>query len=181
MRKASNIDGNGDIYKLFVLLRQTTDAIFKGREKELKKYGITPEQAAALIGIRAIGSEATPAEVSRWLFREPNSVSVLLSRMERQGLIQKSHDTHRRNLIRINLTEKGAAAYKHAIKLNSVRNIICALSKKKREQLGSLLEILRSQALENLQVDTNSYSRLFKQVMEFDSLNNEDSRPEQAE
>ncbi len=162
-------DDNGSIYKLFVLLRQTTDAIFRGREKELKEYGITPEQAAALIGIQALGDEATAAEISRWLYREANSITILLRRMEKLGLIKKSRDLNRKNVIRISLTPRGLEAYRYATKLDSVRNIILALPKKKRQQLWSSLEILRNQALANLMVDKGSYSRLFNQVMEFDS------------
>lgn len=162
-------DDNASIYKLFVLLRQTTDALFKGREEELKKYGITPQQAAALIGIRALGNNTTPAEISRWVFREANSTSILLSRMEEQGLISKGHDEKRKNIIRISLTPKGQEAYRHAIKLDSVRDIFGALSKKKRQQLWSLLEELRFNALEHLRLNTRTYSHLFNQVIEFDA------------
>jgi DNA-binding MarR family transcriptional regulator len=161
-------DDNVSIYKLFVLLRQTTDAMFKGREKELKEYGITPQQAAALIGIRALGNDTTPAEISRWVFREANSVTILLRRMENQGLINKRRDSKRKNITRISLTAKGQEAYRHATKLESVHDIIFALSKAKRQQLWSLLEILRNSALEHLRVDTRTYSQLFNQVIKFE-------------
>jgi len=61
-----------DSYRLFHLLRQTADVVHKTREVELKKYKLTPEQAGALVGIHSLGKKATPAELSRWLFRERN-------------------------------------------------------------------------------------------------------------
>lgn len=82
-------------YELWVLLHQPRDAVFKAREKELSPYGISTMQAAVLFIILAIGNEATPTEISRWLLREPHSVSNLLSRMEKEGLVTKDGKDNR--------------------------------------------------------------------------------------
>ena len=79
-------------YNLWVLLHQAKDAVFKAREKELSQYGISAMEAAALFIIQAIGDKATPAEISRWIFREHHTVTALLSRMEKKGLITKVKD-----------------------------------------------------------------------------------------
>ncbi len=57
-------------YNLWVLLHQAKDAVFKARQKELSQYGISAMEAAALFIIQAIGNKPTPAEISRWIFRE---------------------------------------------------------------------------------------------------------------
>ena len=79
-------------FKLWVLLHQTRDAVHKSAEKELRRFGLSPMEAALLFAVHAIGERATPAEISRWLFRESHSVSGLLDRMEKKGLVSWNID-----------------------------------------------------------------------------------------
>lgn len=147
-------------YRLFHLLRQTSDAVHKTREVELKKYGLTPEQAGALVCIRSLGSKATPAELSRWLFRERNTTTILLKRMSKLGLIKKKADTRRKNVIRLSLTSKGEEAYMHSIEFKSFFPIIDVLPENKRKQLWSLLQDIRLKVFEDLNIDARAYSSM---------------------
>jgi DNA-binding MarR family transcriptional regulator len=156
-------------YRLFHLLRQTTDAVDKLRETELKIYKITPEQAGALICIRSLGDKATPAELSRWLFRERNSMTVLLNRMHKLGLINKKRDAKRKNSIKLSLTKKGYQAYQHAIELRSFSSVIDVMSIKKREQLWALLQNIRLKILADLGLDPDVYSSILTKQIVFDS------------
>ena len=101
----------------------------------------------SLLIIRAIGDKVTPAEISRWLLREPHSVSEIISRMEKQGLLKKVRDLYRKNLVRIELTEKGSEAYNQAIKRDSIHTIMSALSDEERRQFSTMLEKIRDRAL----------------------------------
>ena len=134
-------------YRIWTLLAQTRALLYMARGRELIQYDITPRQAAALFAIQAIGSKATPAKVSRWLCREPHTVSSLLSRMEGEGLIRKTKDLDRKNLVRITLTEKGKKAYDQSLRRESIHEIMPALSKEERQLLSSCLEKLRDKAL----------------------------------
>jgi DNA-binding MarR family transcriptional regulator len=127
--------------------------LFKAREKELSKLGVTAMEAAVLNIVRAIGSEATPAEISRWLLREPHSVSGLLNRMVKRGLIKKTKDLKWKNLIRVTITDKGKEAYEKSLSAVSVDNVVSALSADECEKLSSYLMKLRSRALEEINVD----------------------------
>jgi DNA-binding MarR family transcriptional regulator len=142
-----NYSATDQDYNLWILLAQTRDAILKARQKELDQYGISTSQAAVLFVIQAIGDRATPAEISRWLFREPHSVSTLLSRMEKQGLVRKVKDLDRKNLVRVVITEKGREAYYQSTKRESIRGIMSSLSEEERQQLTSSLRKLRDEAL----------------------------------
>ena len=137
-------------YNLWVLLNQTTEAILKARQKELDQYNISTIKAAALLVIETIGHKPTPTEISRRLLRRPHSVSGLLSRMEKQGLVRQVKDLDRKNLVRVELTEKGHEAYYQSTKRESICQIMSSLSKKKRQQLISSLQILRDKALKRL-------------------------------
>ncbi len=135
-------------YELWVLLAQAQEAMYKARQHELRRYNLTPRQSAVLFIIRAIGDKVTPAEISRWLLRESHSVSEIISRMEKQGLLKKVRDLDRKNLVRIELTEKGSEAYNQAIKMGSIHTIVSALSDEERRQFSSTLKMIRDRAIQ---------------------------------
>ena len=107
------------VYEIWGLLDQACDAIGRARDNELRQIGISRMQAWVLFIVKAINGKAingpaTPAQISRWLFREPNTVSALLDRMEKQGLVKKIKDLEKKNLIRVVITEKGEEAYQQS-------------------------------------------------------------------
>lgn len=139
-------------FNLWRLLVETRDVILKVRAKELRQYNISTGESAALFIIQAIGDKATPAEISRWLVRERHSVSELVSRMEKEGLVRKEKDLDRRNLVRVVLTEKGYEAYRQTTKRKSIHKMMSSLSEEERQQLRSCLQKLRNKALKTLQI-----------------------------
>lgn len=120
--------------------------MFKARQKELSQYGISAMEAAALFIIQAIGNKPTPAEISRWIFREHHTVTALLSRMEKKGLITKVKDPDRKNTWRVGLTEKGQNAYRQSVKRESIHAAMSPLSQNERQQFESYLKKVRDQA-----------------------------------
>ena len=160
-----NDDSLIDSYRLFTLLRQTADSVYKAREAELKKYHLSPEQAAALVCIQSLDNQATPAELSRWLFRKRNSITILLKRMEKLGLINKRVNKNRKNSVKIGLTEKGYEAYKNSIKFQAFYNIIDVLPDKKQKQLCSLLQAVRLKVFKELRLDVDAHSGIFNRPL----------------
>ena len=134
-------------YELWVLLHQTCDAIIRARENELRQIGISRMQAAVLLIVKAVTVPATPAEISRWLFRQPHTVSGLLNRMEKQGLVRKVNDLERKNMIRIVITEKGEQVYQRSRGMKVICKILSYLSPEERDNLRTYLETLRNKAL----------------------------------
>jgi len=139
-------------YELWVLFHQACDAMIRARENEVREFGISMMQAAVLFIVKAIDGPATPAEISRWLFREPHTVSGLLDRMEKQGLVRQVKDLERKNMIRVVITGKGEEAYQRSRDLKVIRTILSSLSAKQREALRPYLETLRNKALGELGV-----------------------------
>jgi DNA-binding MarR family transcriptional regulator len=137
-------------YKLWVLLNQATDAALRARQKELDRYGISVAQATVFFVIQAIGEKATPAEITRWLLRESHTVTELLNRMEKEGLVTKTKDLERKNMVRVSITEKGRQAYEQSTKRKSIHKVMSSLSQEERQQLRSYLERLRNKALGDL-------------------------------
>ncbi len=147
---------------LLAMFRQTHDAILKVRQKELRIFDITPEQMGALAAIRAIGPRATAAQLSKWLFRNPDSMTVLLRRLEKKGLISKTADAQRKNIMRLKLTKLGEKAFHAALETNLANAIFDKLPARKKVQLWGILEKLRSRALETLDMDEDTYSGFFE-------------------
>ena len=137
-------------YELWWLILHTRRAMYKARARELLQYGITPEEAGVLFITQAIGWRATPAEISRWLLREPHSTSGLLRRMEEKGLVKRVKDLERRNLIRVTITKKGHEAYNQSTKRGSIHRIISAISKEDCQKMKACLEKLWVKALKEI-------------------------------
>lgn len=142
-----------EYYDLFLLLQQTSNLVLKVRQTELKEFDITTAQAVTLLAIQALGSKATPTEISRWVFRRPHSVSEILDRMEREGLVKKVKSSGLRVRTTVVLTEKGQEAYDKSTERQRIVEIMSSLSEEERRRLRSNLETLRDEALKHVARD----------------------------
>jgi DNA-binding MarR family transcriptional regulator len=132
-------------YTLLTQLLQVADIFVKVRERELLPQNLSATSAAILFLVEAMGKDVTPAKISRMLLREPHSVSGILMRMEKQGLLKRTKNMERKNLIRITLTAKGENTLKQAMKKEGVKHVLSKLSEEQRRQLkGSLLALKES-------------------------------------
>ena len=131
-----------EYYSLWLRLLLVRDAIHRARQGELRQAGITVSEAGVLFYVHALGGRATPAEISRCLFKKPHGISTLISRMEKEGLVKKANDLERKNLLRVEMTEKGQQAYNHASERAVIHRIMSSLSEGERQQISSCLEKL---------------------------------------
>ena len=152
------MEGNATLNKtlgreneLWLLLRQASNLIYKAIESELRQLGsATYAQATVLWIVKAIGEQATPAEISRWLIREPHAISMLLNQMEKKGLVRKTKDLDRKNMVRVTLTDKGEEALRQAQMLEIISKVMSCFSHEEQDSLREYLLTLRSKALEEL-------------------------------
>ncbi|MCK4965286.1 MAG: hypothetical protein KAS54_09385 [Dehalococcoidia bacterium] len=75
--------------------------------------------------------------------------------MEKQGLLRKTKDLERKNIVRITLTDKGEEALRQAMETETIVKVISFLSDKEQDCLRAHLETLRHGALEE-------YTRLLR-------------------
>jgi DNA-binding MarR family transcriptional regulator len=132
--------------KLWTTLVNTKDAISKLRQRELKQYHISAEQTGVLSILRRVPGGLTPAEISRRLLRDPSSVTVILNRMVAKGLISKSKDKKKKNLIRVTLTKKGDDLYSRILKRMCIYGLFAVLSDEQCQQLQACLNTLLAEA-----------------------------------
>jgi len=134
-------------FKLWVMLEQAHAAVFAAREQDLAQYKLSPMKAAALYIIQSIGTEATPAEIARWILRKPHTVSGLLDRMEKDGLITKTKNLPKKNLVRVTITEKGKRALRQSFKRESLGRTFAAVPASERSKLYTQLEKIRNKGI----------------------------------
>jgi DNA-binding MarR family transcriptional regulator len=137
-------------YTLLTSLLQVADIFVKVRERELLTQNLSATSAAILFLVEAMGKDVTPAKISRMLLREPHSVSGILMRMEKQGLIKRAKNMERKNLIRVTLTTKGENALKQAMKKEGVKHVLSKLTEEQRKQLKQSLTTLKEAGMKEL-------------------------------
>ncbi len=138
---------------LWLLLTHTRYAVFRAREKELQRYGVSPEQVGLLFVVQALGHKATPAALSRHILRQPHTVSALVDRMTKRGLVKKVKDLERKNLVRVVMTEKGQKTYELSTKRGPIHRILGTLNDKERSEFRSYLERILTKARKEIGLD----------------------------
>ena len=70
--------------------------------------------------------------------------------MAKKGLVKKSRDTKRGNIVRISITEKGREICTQIIQADFIRGLVSKLSEDQRGELKASLSILYRAALKEL-------------------------------
>jgi DNA-binding MarR family transcriptional regulator len=140
-------------YDLWLLLARTHYRVKQARTNELRNYGISPEQAGILFYVQNNKDNAKPSDLARWMLREPQTITSNINGMVKKGLIKKTQDKIRKNVVRLSLTEKGEKAYVQSIKRDSFHRILAVLTEEQRQALlNTLHDLLRS-----VQIETQEY------------------------
>ena len=138
----------GREYNLFMLIGLTLNAVFSARHHQVKDLGLTPAEFHLLLLVSELGETATPGKIAQWMMRKPPTISGLLNRMEKNGLIVRKGYRNNKKLRKVVITKKGQEALVHLSNEKDILNIIMnSLEKEEYEQLWALLEKLRGTAL----------------------------------
>jgi len=140
---------DNEFFMLWVLIVQSRDSILRARERDYARFGISNERRAILFTIYDCGGVSTPTEIARRLFREIHSVSEMLVRMERDGLIAKQKGTGSHK-VEVTLTEKGLDVFMQSLHSKTDERIFSVLDEDERKSLSSMLLKVRNSALEEL-------------------------------
>jgi DNA-binding MarR family transcriptional regulator len=77
--------------------------------------------------------------VAKELERERNVISLQTALMEKDGLIKRTKNTPKSNLLKLELTEKGLDVIKASRSSESISKILGSLSKEDGQKLESIL------------------------------------------
>ncbi len=138
----------GREYNLFMLIGLTLNAFFSARHYQVKELGLTPAEFHLLLLVSELGGTATPGEIAQWMMRKRPTISGLLNRMEKNGLVIRKAFPNNKKLKRVVITKKGKEALVHLETEKDILNsIMNSLTKEEYAQLWALLEKLKGTAL----------------------------------
>ncbi len=96
----------------WVLMGQAFEAAYRAMEVELLQYRMTFPQYNVLMLLDCCTVPLSPGQISSYVFREKHTVSTLLSRMEKTGLIEKTKDGDDDRVVKAQITPKGRMVLK---------------------------------------------------------------------
>jgi DNA-binding MarR family transcriptional regulator len=137
---------------LYILLDQTDGIVTNAVELEVKHLRITQPQVKILTILSRQDTPVTLEELSNWTLKEFNSVSTLINRMEKKGLVKKIKKNNDLKTY-VTLTEKGSKLYHKGVTERSIHLIFDELSEEERKQLKDLLKKVRNTTRELLGLD----------------------------
>jgi len=138
--------------RLWLLLHRTADALARCEDSVYGEYGLTTEQFAVLAAVKGSGGPLRPVDLASLMERGPNSMSMLVDRMVKAGLVRRTRDRKDRRAVKVSLTSKGEKALEPATPAGwkLVKKILSPLSEKEKDALASLLERVKCECLEYL-------------------------------
>ena len=145
-------------YELFILLCEAREVITSARAKELRKYNANPAQASILHVLHVFGNGFMPADIARKLIRKPHSISEMLQKMKKNGLVKIIRNNEIRNRRLVILTEKGCELYAKTTLRKSIHKVLSVLSEEEKQQLHLYLQKLKDSALKELGSESSHVS-----------------------
>jgi DNA-binding MarR family transcriptional regulator len=148
----TNIEAESMVLRLWRQVYQTYTLLKKCEDQIFEEYGLTTEQYGILVSIGYLGEPARVTDIARWLERSTNSISMIVDRMVKIGLIKRTRSKSDRRVVNVVITSKGENALKPATvaSLEAIRKILSPLSHEDRSILLSLLGTLKYRILEYL-------------------------------
>jgi DNA-binding MarR family transcriptional regulator len=133
------------VYQTYTWFKNCSDQI-------LKEQGLTTEQYILLVTIKYLDAPVRITDVARWLERSPNSVSMIVDRMVKAGLVRRVRDRSDRRIVNVFITSKGENALKptNTAVREFVQQIMSPLSYEDRHTFASLFKMINYKLLEYL-------------------------------
>jgi DNA-binding MarR family transcriptional regulator len=183
-----------DPYKeAWVLLRQTYNLILKCEDKVFSEYKLTTEQHTVLMVIKNISEPVRITDIARWLDRSVNSVSMIIDRMVKAGLVRRVRDRKDRRTVFVSMTSKAEKAYVPSTVAGweLIQEILSPLADEDRLTLIRLLEMLRDKTYDYLgsggvieevrRNETENLAQFMKQAAEYKSSSGLETKREGGE
>jgi len=177
---AINSESEKTVLRLWLLLRRVGDALMLCQDSLFSKYGLTTEQWGVLTSIKSRGP-LRPTDLASILERTTNSISMLIDRMVKAGLVRRTRDRKDRRVVTVSMTSKGEKAVEPAVIAGweFIHEILSPLSYDDQCALASMLETVKCQLIgyinpemdkaeiikNSFTQDPNLYKRMVKNVL----------------
>lgn len=132
-------------YQICQLVSYAHRLLTTARQRKLKKYKLTSSTVAILTLLTDMDHAPRPIEIAKKGKRTPQTVTSILTRMEKQGLLVRIRDENKRNSFKVFLTPRGRLVYQRITGIDTYHKILSTLSEEQRQQLKeSLNQIIQA-------------------------------------
>ena len=140
------------VLKLWFITHRTRDVLRNCEDRVFGEYGLTAEQYGVLAVMEVLGDSVRVTDLAQGLGRSANSVSMIVDRMVKAGLVRRGRDRGDRRTVRVSVTNKGEAAFRPATVagLELIRELTSPLSYEDKRTFVGLHELIRHKALQYL-------------------------------
>jgi DNA-binding MarR family transcriptional regulator len=132
---------------LVFAIHRTHDMLRICEDNVFGEYGLTTEHYMVLAAIKHLDSPVRPTDMPHWLTRSVNSVSMIVDRMVKAGLLKRVRDRKDRRTVFLTMTSKAEALFEVATPLYQefVQRILSRVSPGDQQTLAKLLEQLQGE------------------------------------
>jgi len=154
---ATNLESEILVLKLWRGLYQTYTLLKQCEDQIIEEHGLTTEKYAILVTMSYLDEPARITDIARWLERSTNSISMIVDRMVKAGLVTRRRDTRDRRVVYVSFTSKGENALKPSSRemFKTVQEHVSSLSQGDRRALLNLLSTLRYGILKCINPETD--------------------------
>jgi DNA-binding MarR family transcriptional regulator len=148
----TNLESEIAIVKLWRQLYQTYTLLKQCEDRVIEEHGLTTEQFAVLGAMDYFVGPMNITDIAHWLERSTNSITMLVDRMVKAGLVRRVRSKSDRRVVRVTFTSKGKSAIKPATQASFqvIRKILLQLSSEDRTNLLGLLRATKYEILKYL-------------------------------
>ena len=153
-----DVDHEDTILRSFILFVQTAYAILKYADAHL--YRQVRLSISKLVAMRALASNKevmTLSEIAEWTQTERHTITTLVERMKRDGLVKTERNPKNRRFVNVSLTDKGREVLMQAMPVarEIVDQVMSSISEDDALLLAKSLKVLRQNAHHGLEYVTN--------------------------
>jgi DNA-binding MarR family transcriptional regulator len=140
------------VLRLWFLMHRDVGLFRRCEDQAYGEKGLTMEQFSVLAAMKYIGHPVGPKNIADWIGRSPNSISMIIDRMVKAGLVKRTRDRIDRRVVNVTPTSKAENSFKLAIPAGweFMHKIMLPLSEADKHTLARLLETIRYETLNHL-------------------------------
>lgn len=134
---------------LWRMLYQAYTRYKNGMDQTVAEHGLTMEQYLVLVTVKYHAAPIRITDIAHWLERSTNSITMIVDRMVKAGLLRRVRDRSDRRTVNVFLTSKAENALKLAnpAAWEFMQQGMAPLSPKDKDAFASLLKVINRKLL----------------------------------
>jgi DNA-binding MarR family transcriptional regulator len=133
------------VYQTYTRFKICLDQVFA-------EQGLTSEQYQMLAATKHLDAPVRITDIARWTERSTNSVTMIVDRMVKAGLVRRVRDRNDRRVVKVVITSKAESALKPAntAAMQFFRKVMSPLSHEDAQTFAGMFKMINYKMLELL-------------------------------